>query len=170
MKTLITYASKHGAARKCAQMLKEKIAGDNEVIDLKNVKNIDLSQYDNVVIGGSIYVGAIQKQVTEFCSQNIEILKKKKIGLFISCMNENEAEKQLNQVFPQELLEAACVKKSCGGEFNFKSMNFMEKMIIKMISKAEAKNNPKAKPINIRENVSKLILANINEIAQAMQV
>lgn len=168
MKTLIAYASKHGAAAKCAEMLKQKITGNTELIDLKQINEIDLSQYDNVIIGGSIYAGTIQKQVTAFCKQNLEELKQKKIGLFISCMNENEPEKQLNQVFPQDLLNKACVKKSCGGAFNFKDMNFMEKMIIKMVTKAEAKNNPNAKPVNVRENVSMLIMENINEIAQAM--
>ena len=78
MKTLIAYGSKHGAAAKCAVILKEKIRGEVEMINLQQIQNIALKDYDNVIIGGSIYAGAIQKQVTAFCSQNLEILKQKK--------------------------------------------------------------------------------------------
>ncbi len=169
MKTLIAYGSKHGAAKKCAQMLKQKIAGEVEIVDLKQTKDCNLKQYDQVIVGGSIYAGMIQKEVTAFCTQNLEILGQKKLGLFICCMSENDADKQLEKVFPPELLKTAIIKKSCGGAFDFKQMNVMEKMIIKMVSKAQAKNDPNTKPVNTKESVSMLNIENINAIAEAMR-
>ncbi len=158
MKTLIAYATNHGAAEKCAKMLKQRMKEEVELINLKQVKNINLNEYDKVIVGGSIYAGTIQKSVTEFCTKNIDILKQKKIGLFISCMTEDTADIQLNTVFPQELLNSAAAKEACGGEYNFKDMNFMEKLIIKMI----------AKPSNTRENISKISEEKIDKLAHAM--
>jgi hypothetical protein len=39
--------------------------------------------FDKVVNGDSIYISKIQKEVTEFCSSNLNALKEKKVGLFI---------------------------------------------------------------------------------------
>ncbi|MDF2614035.1 MAG: flavodoxin [Clostridia bacterium] len=168
MKTVIVYATKHGAAEKCAKMLKKKMEGDVSLIDLKQVKQLNVSEYDKVIIGGSIYAGTIQKEVTEFCRQNIQILKQKQVGLFITCMNESSADSQLSSVFPKELLDIAAAKVACGGEFNFKDMNFMEKLIIKMITKAQTKDNPNVKPINIGENISTLSEEKVNQLVNAM--
>ena len=46
-------------------------------------------------------------------------------------------EKQLNEAFPQDLINSAVAKECFGGEFIFKNMNFMEKMIIKKIAKTD---------------------------------
>lgn len=168
MKVLIAYATKHGAAEKCAEMLKQKIKGEVDIVNLNQVKNVNVDDYDKVIIGGSVYAGSIQKAVTEFCTKNSERFKQKQVGLFITCMNESAADTQLNKVFPQELLDIAVAKAACGGEYNFKDMNFMEKMIIKMITKAESKKQPNSRPVDIRVNVSKLSEVNINQLAKAM--
>jgi menaquinone-dependent protoporphyrinogen oxidase len=77
MKTLIIYATRYGSAERCAKMLSEKLIGDVDLLNLKDRQNIDLSQYEKVIIGGSIYVGKIQKEVNEFCTKHLEELKQK---------------------------------------------------------------------------------------------
>jgi len=168
MKVLIAYATKHGSVEKCAKMLKQKINGEVNLVDLKQVKDVNVNAYDKVIIGGSIYAGTIQKEVTAFCTENSEQLKQKQIGLFITCMNESSGDMQLSKVFPQELLDIAVAKVACGGEYNFKDMNFMEKMIIKMVTKAQTKDQPNIKSVDTKENISNLSEANINQLAQAM--
>ncbi len=165
MSTLIVYASKHGSAEKCAKNIAEKLGDSTTIYNLLKKNNIDLTQYDRVIVGGSIYVGQIQKEVKSFCTENLEQLKSKKLGLFITCMDEGEtAQTHIKNAYPEELISVATIVESCGGEFNFSKMNFFERTIIKMVSKS--KND--GKPVDTKKDISKLSHENINKIAQAM--
>lgn len=86
MNTLIVYSSKYGCTEQCAKILSEELKGEADLINLKNVKDINISKYDTVIIGGSIYIGKIQKEVAGFCAKNLDILKEKKLDyLFVVC-------------------------------------------------------------------------------------
>jgi menaquinone-dependent protoporphyrinogen oxidase len=156
MKTLIIYASKYGSAEKCSNLLRDKLNDEVEIVNIKKESIPEITLFDNIIVGGSIYMGRIQKEVKQFCLKNISVLKNKNLGFFICCMNENEgAEKQINTSFPEELLKNAVARGYFGGEFKFKKMNFLEGFIIKKISKTS-------------EDSSKLLQENINEFAQLM--
>ncbi len=134
MRTLITYASKYGFTRKCADILAKKLDGEVDICDL-SINHPSLADYDTVVIGGSIYAGKIRKPVELFCAENLDILQKKRLGLFICGMaKEEDTAKQLGTSFPEELLAAAAVKENFGGECNFEKMNFFEKTVMKKIT------------------------------------
>lgn len=136
MNTLIAYGTKYGCAEKCAMELSKELNHKVDLVNLKNRNKIDLSKYDNVIIGGSAYVGKIQKEVTDFINNNINELINKEIGLFICGMQEGEAmEKEIADNFPTELIKKAKSVKNFGGEFTIKKMNFMEKTIVKKIAK-----------------------------------
>jgi menaquinone-dependent protoporphyrinogen oxidase len=165
MKTLIVYGSKHGCTEKCSNVLKDKLYGEVVVVDLKKDGIPDMNSYDNIVIGGSIYAGRIQKEITEFCSKNINVLKNKKIGLFVCCMSEGEkAISQLNSCFSNELVSMAKVKEHFGGGFIFSKMNFFEKFIIKMVTKKE--NN--GTKVDTNKDILNINEENINRFAQLM--
>ena len=101
-------------------------------------------------------MGKIQKEVSEFCSKNLEELKEKNIGLFICGMQEGDSiNTEINQNFPKELIEMATVIKYFGGEFNFSKMNFFEKLIVKIIAKTSS-------------NKSNILNDNINSFAKTM--
>lgn len=155
MSTLIVYGTKHGTAESCAKELCKMLLEKAELQNLKLNSNIDISKYDKVIIGGSIYAGRIQKEVSAFCTKNIDLLKEKKLGFFICCMNENEGEKQINTVFPKELLQNAIVTDSFGGAFEFNKMNFFERFIVKKISKVDKDKNA-------------ILMDNIKKFATAM--
>ena len=154
MKTVIIYASKHGCTEKCSNLLKDKLHGEVKIVDIKKESMPEIILFDNIIIGGSIYMGRIQKEVNAFCLKNISALKKKKLGFFICCMSENEiAEKQIHTSFPEELLTDAIATQYFGGEFIFKKMNVLERFIIKKISKTN-------------KDTSTLSQENINKFAQ----
>jgi menaquinone-dependent protoporphyrinogen oxidase len=156
MNTLIVYASKHGCTEKCAKLVSKELNDKVDIINLKNVMDIDISKYEKVIIGGSIYIGKIQKEVTEFCSKNLDKLKEKRIGLFICGMQEGDRiNTELNQNFTSELTKIAKAKEYLGGEFILDKMNFMEKMIVKKVSK-------------VTSNKSNILEDNIHKFAQAM--
>jgi len=77
----------------------------------------------------------------------------KKLGLFLCCMEEGEkANEQFENAYPENLRKHATATGLFGGEFTFEKMNFLEKSIIKKISK-------------ISESVSKINEKAINEFA-----
>lgn len=151
MKTLIIYASKHGSAETCSKLLKGKLTGEVNVVNIKKDTIPDLASFDKIIIGGSIYVGKIQKEISSFCSKNLNELKKKKLGLFICCMNKESEEMELNTAFPKELLDCAVSKEIFGGEFRLRDMNMLERFAVKVISKTD-----KEVSMLSEENISKL--------------
>ena len=156
MKTLIVYISKHGCTETCAQKLAEKLDGEVEILNMKKSPPVELSEFDAIVVGGSIHAGQIQKVVKKFCENNMAMLLKKKLGLFICCMEEGEnAQKQLETAYPAELRQHASALGLFGGEFNFEKMNFMERAIVKKIA-------------NIDKSVSKIFDDNIDAFAKKM--
>lgn len=139
MKTLITYATTHGCTEKTASELKQYLGDETTILNLKKQPNPDISSYDRVIIAGSIHAGQIQKRVKVFCQNNLSELKTKELGLFICCMEVGEtAQKQLQDAFPEELMNAAKATACLGGEFNFDKMNFFEKLIVKKVAKVES--------------------------------
>lgn len=136
MSVLIVYASKHGCTEKCAAKLAKKFVEEVELFDLKSGKSIDASRFDKVIIGSSVYVGRVHKEATDFCTNNLEVLKEKKLGLFICGSQEGDALKQeLDMAFPKELQSKAVAIECFGGEFIFSKMSFMEKTIVKVVAK-----------------------------------
>jgi len=165
MKTLVVYGSKHGVTEKCSKVLKNKLSGEVVIVNIKKDTIPDMNSFDNIVIGGSIYAGRIQKEIREFCFKNANLLKNKKIGIFVCCMSEGEkAIKQLNESLPTELMSLATAKEHFGGGFTFSKMNFFEKFIIKMVSKKQ--NN--AAIINMNQDILNIHEDNINKFAQLM--
>jgi menaquinone-dependent protoporphyrinogen oxidase len=139
MKTLILYATRHGCAEKCAAKLGAALQGEVKTVNFKDAGAIGLADYEAVVIGGSIHAGKVQKGVKDFCAKNLEVLKSKRLGLFLCCMEEGpKAEEQFAGAFPKELVDAASARGLFGGEFDFDRMNWLEKAIIKKVSKIDA--------------------------------
>lgn len=135
MQTCIIYATKHGATRQAALHLAEKLSGDIQLFDLKKDPVVHLEDSDNIIIGGSIYMGNIQKDVKQFIKKNASLLLTKKIGLFI-CAGQDDpkiVQEQIENAFPKSLLDHATCKTSFGFIYDFSKLNGMERMIIKKI-------------------------------------
>jgi len=136
MMIAIIYISKHGTTETVALKL-HKLLNSEEVrpIDLRVNKNPDISQYDKIILGGSIHAGVIQKRMKSFCESNLESLLKKEIALFLCCMEQGEkAIEQFNNAFPEILRMHSIKNEIMGGEFLFEKMNFLEKAIVKKIA------------------------------------
>ena len=164
MKTLIVYATKYGCAEKCGKILAEKLSGAVDLCNLKETKDIDLDPYGKIIIGGSIYAGKVQKEVTRFCLDHGEELLKKNLGLFICGMLQDKAEEELEHAFGPELIKHALVHEFLGGEFRFKRMNFVERLMVKMVTKGD-KNLPS---IDMSKDLSAISEEKILKLARIM--
>jgi len=135
MKTVIIYISKHGTSERIASRINSYLRASADLINLRKTRYIDLSKYDQVILGSSIHAGQNQKRMKRFCEKNSFELTQKRIGLYIACMEEGEkAKEQLLNSYPEGLREIALAQYVLGGEFIFEKMNFIEKAIIKKIS------------------------------------
>lgn len=155
MRRLIVYASQHGCTEEVAQKLKKYWKEVSVLVNMKYIKNIDLNLYDQVVVGGSIHAGQIQKSINGFCEANRETLLSKPLGLFLCCMEEKKAQAQFDAAYDVALRRHALATGVLGGAFNFSRMNFLERFIVKKVS-------------GVTESVKKWDEAAIRAFAEAM--
>lgn len=135
MKTLVAYTSKNGFTERCAQMLKDRLGQEVTLVNLSKSSTIDLSNYDCVALGGSIYAGKTQPELTKFCQDNVDTLMGKRLGLFLCCANVDQVDQQMAATFDARLIQHAVAKEHLGYEFDFDKLNFMMKMIVRAVAK-----------------------------------
>ncbi|MCQ4636005.1 flavodoxin [Anaerovorax odorimutans] len=133
MNVLIAYASKTGTTAKCAKILKA-LVDDATLCDLTKEKP-DLSQYNCVIVGGSIRMGLIHKSSRNFIAKNKETLMRKKCAFFICNCFVNQADAYLKKNIPEELLKKAIATGSFGGEISLEDQKGFDKLIMKMVAK-----------------------------------
>lgn len=95
-----------------------------------------VDQYDQIIIGGSIHFGKIQKHIKRFCERNESILIQKDLGLFICCMLTEKKDEQFENAFSDVLKQKSIARGCFGGEFLLEKMNFLEKLIVKKVANA----------------------------------
>lgn len=136
--TLIVYASNYGTVEKCAWQLFQHLSGNVDICNLQGRAMLPrLENYQAVIVGGSIRFGAIHEQIARYCTENMEMLLQKKLGLFINCLLSGEkAKRQLEGAFPPELIKKAVAYDYFGGEFSEHKMTFWERAAIAAILKS----------------------------------
>ena len=139
MNVLIIYASKYGCTADCAAYLKDKLSGNVKLADI-NKTMIQLDEYDSVIIGASVYMGKISKTLRKFCTDNKGALLNKKAGLFLCCAQSEQADSFLSGNFPSELIKNAAATGNFGSEARLEKMGFLDKTIIKAVSKGDFSN------------------------------
>lgn len=146
MKTLILYESKHGATKRVAELLGEKI--ENSVV--ARISNFfgKPHKYDRVIVGGPIYGGRLNPIVKKYIDENHEHIH----AAFISGMMHENSEQEKKDNFSPEFLESKQVE-FVGGAFNFEDMNFFEKLIVRFVAK-------------VRESKEEYHMENIEKLAR----
>jgi menaquinone-dependent protoporphyrinogen oxidase len=170
MKVLILFTSKYGAAEKCANLLSEKLNGHVTIINLKETKNITLSDYDKIIVGASVYAGSIQAEVKDFCAANSNLLLSKPFAFFLSCMSDGKEEikSYMKRSFSNELINHAIVIDSLGYGFNFGKMNFFERQIIKVVVKSKNKKGESDIKLDGKTNFLTISNEKIEEFANKL--
>lgn len=112
-------------------------SGDEvRVIDLAKTRQPHLNGYQKIIIGGSIHVGRIQREIKTFCERHNELLMNRKLGLFICCMETSDKKRKLEfeDAYPAELIKHASAKGIMGGEFLLEKMNFIERLVVRKVA------------------------------------
>ena len=134
MKTLILYATKYGATREIAERISDNLE-DAVSYDLKQGDLPDLAEFDCVIIGSSLYAGSIRKEAKAFLAKNVDTLRQKKIGLFLSGMASEDGQKNFADNFPGEIVQAAKASSVLGGIFDPSRVGRLERMVMKAVTK-----------------------------------
>jgi menaquinone-dependent protoporphyrinogen oxidase len=150
MKIAILYGTKYGATEKVAKLISksiEKHSKDNQdsnepidvnFINLKEADEVNLD-YDVLIIGSSVYMGRIRKEVRKFIKKNKNTLIEKDLALFICGCSEDEGIKQIDKTFPSEIVSHAMATAFILGEFNLDKMGFLDRKIAQSIIKGTKK-------------------------------
>jgi menaquinone-dependent protoporphyrinogen oxidase len=83
MRVLVTYASKHGSTHEVAERIASTIRDSGAVVETRPVSQVaDLSGFEAVVIGSSIYYGRWMREANEFVERNRSRLAGRMVWLF----------------------------------------------------------------------------------------
>ena len=133
MKTIILYATKHGAAAEIAQRIANKI--DGAVIHNLKQDIPSLADFDCIIIGSSVYAGMIRKEAKKLLRKNENTLQEKKLGLFLCGIGAGGEKEYFEKNFPSELLQKAKASSFLGGIFDPQKAGVIERFIIKIVTK-----------------------------------
>lgn len=158
MKTIIIYATKYGYTEDCVKELKEKLQGDVLTLNILTEKISSVDAFDNVIIGGSIYMGQINKKLKAFCDNYMSAILEKKVALFLSCGLPENFEQSLANAFPDELRKKAVLCECFGGELRTEKMKGPDRIISNLMKKV-ATDQGKPDVAKLPENIKKLALA-----------
>lgn len=131
MKKIIIFESKHGSTKKCVDYIKDK----NEIQTVFTVKSFagDLKKYDEIIICTPVYIGKIDKNIKTLIEKNEELLLSKKATIIICAMNIEEYNNMIQNNFSDEMIKT-CNIIHAGGAYNFESLNFLSKFIVKKMT------------------------------------
>ena len=134
IKSIIIYATKHGCAAKAAEKIAKNLNGQTLIVNISKQPVPPLKSYDTIILGGSVYIGQLNKKLSGFLNENQSALLGKNIGLFTCAAREGEeGQKQLETVFSEVLYKHAKSIANFGYELDIKKMGFFEKLIVKKI-------------------------------------
>ncbi|OJU18525.1 MAG: hypothetical protein BGN88_13000 [Clostridiales bacterium 43-6] len=154
MKNLMIYGTKYGFTTECMNQLIARLEGETTLINIKTDRVPSLAGYDKVILGGSVYMGTVQKEIKEYAASHTAELSAKKVGLFLCCGLAENFQAYLTNSFPALLLSNAGAKEVFGGVLNTGKMGFLDKMITSMMKKATEKEN-KPLPRPLPENITR---------------
>jgi menaquinone-dependent protoporphyrinogen oxidase len=152
MRTMIAYASKTGTAERCAAALAERIPGAM-LFDLDKIKP-DPSDYDQVIVGGSVRVGALNAAARGYLDGAKLALLKKPLGIFLCAGNDEGVDKVVENNIDAELRAHADSIASFGGDMRPEKFRGIEKFVVKMVLKAAKRDRapmPQLHPERIDE-------------------
>jgi menaquinone-dependent protoporphyrinogen oxidase len=161
MKTLIVYATKYGYAEDCAHALMDQIDGDVLAVDIQKDTLSGVEAFDNIVIGGSVYMGQVNKKLKAFCENNKTAIAVKNTGLFLCCGLPENFEQTMKDAFPAEVIDKAIARECFGGELRTEKMKGPDRIISGMMKKATAgQGKPEVAPnpkniVNLANEINK---------------
>ena len=138
---LIIYSSTDGHTKIICDRIQNSLKDENsvELISLKDVEKIDLSNFEKIIIGASIRYGKHSKELYKFINLNKNILNQKQCAFFSVNVVARKQEKNTAETNPyiNKFLKISKWKPNkigvFAGKVDYPNYNFFDKYIIKFI-------------------------------------
>ena len=115
MKLLILYATKSGTTKTCADLLaREFPRGSVEVLPVARAESFD--DYDFVILGASVRLGKLHKDMRSFLQKNAEKLPAGRTGCYYCCGLAGDADRYDEKLYPESVLKKSFAVMTFGGE------------------------------------------------------
>lgn len=161
MKGIVLYKGKYGATAQYASWIAEALY--LPIADIEHGDAVELSKYDYVIIGSSVYVGKML--IKNWLRQNEAKLQSKKILFFVVCATFSNEKKQqgviVNDNIPWSLIKASEVF-FIAGRVVINRLSWLDRLTVRM--GALMQNDPLKKKAMLRgfdgvkrENINLLI-------------
>jgi len=138
--TAIVYSSKYGTTKKICETIKSEMRDSDsvELIALENhPEQMDLNQYQSVILGTSIYAGKPRKAMVEFCKRHEKELLQVRLALFVCGMDRGNAIKEIEAAYPSSLLNHSCSTSFFEGEYRLDKMKLADRMLLRVFFKVK---------------------------------
>ena len=141
MKSAIIYSSTDGQTKKICEIIKKNLSNNAEhkLISINNVSEVDLENYDIIIIGASIRYGKHSSKTLYFVKKNLNFLKTKNNVFFSVNVVARKKGKDTPDTNPyvQKFLKKTKWKPDMLGVFagkvDYPKYNFLNKQIIRFI-------------------------------------
>lgn len=141
IKTLILYATIDGQTKKICEYLANHLSEDHDITlgDLAQNKDIDLSTFDKVIIGGSVRYGRHHESMEAFLTQHKTLLNAQKTALFSVNATARKAGKNTpeSNVYFTKLIQKTQVKAKLeavfAGKIHLSQYGWFDRFMIKLI-------------------------------------
>ena len=138
---LVIYSSTDGHTKTICERIKNFLNDGNfaELFSIEDVKKVDLSKFEKIIIGASIRYGKHSKELYNFIKLNKNILDQKKCAFFSVNVVARKPEKNTAETNPylNKFLKISKWKpnkiKVFAGKVDYPNYNFFDKYIIKFI-------------------------------------
>lgn len=136
MKVLITYSSRNGVTKQCAEMLASFLPStiESDVVNLHNMTP-DLREYDCAVLGGSVRMEKLGKPLRTFIKRNKDALSEMPSALFICCGFPHLYREYKETVVPRKVDFSLGIH-HFGGELKPDKLHGFDKLIVKSMRKS----------------------------------
>lgn len=132
-KIAVIYKTKYGCTKKYAGWITLKL--DADLYEITDIRPKHLLEYDTIIFGGGIYRGKING--IKFIIDNYEKIKDKELYIFTVGMEDINEERRINLIKNNfhELEKNSFKIYNLQGEFEYKSLNLVDKIMMKTLKK-----------------------------------
>lgn len=164
MNILILYASRGGATRECAEILYRKLSIHNTPHLVSAEESLPAPDgFDAVIIGSSIRMNRMNKQLKSYIKQHTETLSSMPTAVFFCCGYPRQFEEYVNIQLPKRLV--CSLGHHCfGGELKPDKLKGFDKLVVRMLRNSinsqdfeESDADHHALPELIPENINLLV-------------
>ncbi len=133
MKIAVIYATKGSTTSDCAELLARELKNHSlTLVDIKNF-NINLDEYDTLVLGFPIYMGKIKKSARKFLKEHKNKLLEKRVGYYICCGLADCFDDYAERLIPNDLKEKAFAISCFGGSLDPARFKGIDKIVVKAL-------------------------------------